>query len=232
MKKILLITIKIILGLAMLGYAIFEIASRSLLAIFFTLQLSPIALFFGGLLLIIDGSFNVSKDWVPAFLYRNIALCLLFVLVNSVYTANSYFGEHHSELDEIIVYGTTRFFIIGRIILPALFLLYYLLGCKEKKINIDTYVAGFPLFVAIMVLQLTISWLVGNFYFYDYLIAKPLETAGFGEMKTETIIGLIALSVLVSNLLLIFLNRLKYKIIRRPVESVPNNREVKRKAAN
>ena len=233
MKNRWLLIFKIVFGLVMLWLGLYEVISRGIFTIFFIFGLCPISLFIGGIMLLLDATFSFQKDKVPGVFYRNIALCMLFVAVNSLFIYN-YYSEMHelgslgTDFKELIVYGNPIFFIIGRIIIPLIFVVFYIFGSEDGKLNFNSYLHGLPLFVGVMFVQVAVSLMVSQFVYYDCLIGEPIEymNNSFAKIETGWMVVLIALSVLVANIILIYLNRIKYKF----VETSNNKADTKEKA--
>lgn len=236
MKEKLLPISKIILGVAMIGIALWQSIDFSAFWFVFTFEICPFALIIGGIALIFDATLNFHNDCISPVVYRNVAVCLLFSLVNSFLTMDVYLTSNQSnELSKIPVllsYGKLPFFIIGRIILPFIFIAFYLIVCKEKKLRLDNYFSGLILFTIALIPQATLTGVFKVSIYYQTIIEKPLESMQhLGISSLDSIVLLIILSVLIGNLLLIFLNRLTFKIIRRPKDLIRNRQIVKKNAA-
>ena len=236
MKEKLLPITKMVLGLSMIVIVLWQLINYTVFWFLFTFELCPIALIIGGIVLIFDATLNFHNDHISPIIYRNVAVCLLFSLVNSFLTMDVYLTSNQSnELSKIPVllsYGRLPFFIIGRIILPFIFIAYYLIVCRENKLRVENYFSGLMLFTVTLIPQAILTGVFKISIYYQTIISKPLESMQhLGISSLDSTVVLIIISVLIGNLLLIFLNRLSFKIIRRPKVLIRNHRITKKSAA-
>ena len=92
MKEKLLPITKMVLGLSMIGIVLWQSINYSVFWFLFIFELCPIALVIGGIVLIFDATLNFHNDHISPVIYRNVAVCLLFSLVNSFFNNGCLFN--------------------------------------------------------------------------------------------------------------------------------------------
>lgn len=98
-----------------------------LLNLFFIFELSHLCCTIGGIILITDGIRNLHGRKISSKIYLSVAVCCLFVLINSLF------------VDQLHAFHSFPFYLlIGRVIIPFTFIVFYFTSCKDIKFDLVT----------------------------------------------------------------------------------------------
>ena len=216
--------IKIIFGIFMVLFMpvsalILEGYLLILLNLFFFFEMGHLCCIIGGITLIIDGVRNLHGRKVSSKIYLSVAVCCLFVLINNLF------------VDQLHAFHSFPFYIlIGRVIIPFTFIVFYFTSYKDIKFNLETCISGMLLFliaIPFYVLNLTLD----TASYFNIQIIEPLERLGLGYIDKQILILFIAASLLIGNLSLMGLGCLIRKKLKKP-EEANNNTANEKKAFN
>ena len=227
MKKKISSILKIVFGLTIVANVIYNTVSSYPNVDFFGYFVliiafpSVSALFLASGLLIIDGILGLDNIEVPAIVYRNVALCMLFFGLNSLLLTNATDKQQFNKW----------YFIVDRTIIPFIFVGYYFLFCKEKKFDMENFFGGFVLSgLYFFYITFLIGLQIGVLYIDLFIepIFANIHTSDFYIVDIIFYIFLIIVSNVFANLILLGLNRFKFKITKKPNDSFENYRKTKR----
>lgn len=190
-----------------------------LLNLFFFFELGHLCCTISGIILITDGIRNLYGRKISSKIFLSVAVYCLFVLINSLF------------VDQLHAFHSFPFYLlIGRVIIPLVFIVFYLTTCKDIKFNLKTCISGMLLFliaIPFYVLNLTLD----TASYFNIQIMEPLKRLGLGYIDKQIVILLIAASLLIGNLSLIGLGCLIRKMLKKP-EEANNNMANEKKALN
>lgn len=222
MKDKKLAVIKILFGIFMVLFmpvsaVILEGYVMIILNLFFFFEMGHLCCIIGGIILIIDGVRNLHGRKVSSKIYLSIAVCCLFVLINSL------------VVDQLHAFQSFPFYLlIGKVIIPFTFIFFYFTSCKDIKFDLETCVCGMLLFL-ITIPFYALNLLLDELSYFSIQILWPLERAGLGFIDKGVVILLIAVSLLIGNLTLIALGYLIQKKFNKSNET--NNTTTNEKKA-
>lgn len=219
-----LAVIKIIFGIFMVLFMpvsafILEGYLLILLNLIFFFEMVHLCCTIGGIILIIDGVRNLHGRKISSKIYLSVAVCCLFVLINSLF------------VDQLHAFQSFPFYLlIGRVIIPFTFIVFYFASCKDIKFNLKTCISGMLLFL-ITIPFYALNLLLDELSYFSIQILWPLERLGLGYIDKQIVILLIAASLLIGNLSLMGLGCLIRKKLKKP-EEANNNTANEKKAFN